>query len=333
MSTKTQKNTHKVTDLIIEEIESGKFYEYVKPWIPVSVMPRNWNNKKYNALNNFMLSISQRDQCFDSINWITERKGKALKGVLKPEAQPTQIYTWIRNFIVIEDGKQQWKDSVPKSQKNARPVFVFKEIDLYNVDQFIWEKFPEEFDHASEFCNLEVQSSKVVEVIEKHINPYLEHERISVTWDGPSAYYSPQFDSIKMPVKSTFKSPEGYASVFAHEVIHSTGHKCRLNRFTKENYTKSTEEYSLEELVAELGSAIMLHDLGIKHEECRKSSVEYIRGWLKPLKSNTRMLADADARAKRALQRIKAPIERQKKKEKKDVKQILRETFRRGRNA
>jgi len=332
MSTKTQKNTHKVTDLIIEEIESGKFYEYVKPWIPVPVIPRNWNNKRYNPLNNLMLSISQRDQDFNSCNWITEGKGKSLKGILKPDAKPTEIYTWIRNFIVIEDGKKQWRDSVPKSQKNARPVFVFKEMYLYNVDQFIWDKFPIEFDH-SVFENPEVESSKVVDVIEKAINPYLEHERISVTWDGPRAYYSPQSDSITMPVKSTFKSPEGYATVFAHEVIHSTGHKCRLNRFTTENYTKSIEEYSLEELVAELGSAIMLHDLGIKHEENYKSSVEYIRGWLRPLKDNRRMLADADARAKKGLRRIKAPIERQKKKEKKDVKQILRETFRRGRNA
>ena len=44
-------------------------------------------------------------------------------------------------------------------------------------------------------------------------------------------YYNPTHDYINMPPIEHFKSSELYFSILFHEIIHSTGHSKRLNRF------------------------------------------------------------------------------------------------------
>jgi antirestriction protein ArdC len=58
-----------------------------------------------------------------------------------------------------------------------------------------------------------------------------------------------------MPELGQFHSPAYYDSVFAHEVTHSTGNANRLKRDMVGRL--GTEAYAFEELVAELGSAMI----------------------------------------------------------------------------
>ena len=52
---------------------------------------------------------------------------------------------------------------------------------------------------------------------------------VPTTWAGNNAFYSPSEDRITMPPVDQFNTSEGmYAP--AHEQVHSTGHKSRLDR-------------------------------------------------------------------------------------------------------
>ena len=59
-------------------------------------------------------------------------------------------------------------------------------------------------------------------------------------------------------------------------------------------------EYSREELVAEIGSAMLCNRVGIEVEKAFRNSVAYIKGWLKALKNDTKMIVWAATRAEKA---------------------------------
>lgn len=59
-----------------------------------------------------------------------------------------------------------------------------------------------------------------------------------------------------------FPKVEGYYSTLFHEFIHSTGHSSRLKRDGNTSATVNfgSEEYSKEELVAEIGASIKIYE-------------------------------------------------------------------------
>ncbi len=61
---------------------------------------------------------------------------------------------------------------------------------------------------------------------------------------------------------------------------------------------------SREELVAEIGSAMICNRLGIEHEKAFKNSAAYIQSWLKALKNDNRMIIWAAKKAEEAARYI-----------------------------
>src|SRR5208282_3067891 len=115
------------------------------------------------------------------------------------------------------------------------------------------------------------------------------------------AFYRPSADSVGMPSRSCFESPEGYYSTLFHELTHSTGHGSRLNRF-EENSTDhqfGSESYSKEELVAEMGAAMLAGIAGISRATL-DNSASYLQTWISRLKSDSRLIISAASHAQKA---------------------------------
>ena len=94
------------------------------------------------------------------------------------------------------------------------------------------------------------------------------------------------------------------ATTLYHELIHSTGHPSRLNRSTvNEASWFGSENYSKEELIAEMGAAFLCVHTGIENETVNNSAA-YIAGWLERLRNDQRLVIVAAAQAQRAFEYI-----------------------------
>jgi antirestriction protein ArdC len=119
------------------------------------------------------------------------------------------------------------------------------------------------------------------------------------------AYYAPKDDYISLQPMQTFKRASGYYATLFHEMTHATGHEKRLGRFNSKDYHRpfGCEDYSKEELIAELGSAFLCAEAGIDNSELDNSAA-YIQSWLKALKNDKRLLIAASGLAAKAARYI-----------------------------
>ena len=109
-----------------------------------------------------------------------------------------------------------------------------------------------------------------------------------------------------------FRSAEAYYSALFHEMVHSTGHETRLNRFDSKTYNRpfASNEYSKEELIAELGNAYLCAEAGIDNTELENNAA-YIQAWLKALKNDKKLLFSASSQAMKATEYILGKIKNQ----------------------
>ena len=114
---------------------------------------------------------------------------------------------------------------------------------------------------------------------------------------GPKAFYQPTTDTIHLPAREDFISPEAFYSVALHEATHSTGHASRLARDFSGRFGDSA--YAFEELIAELGSAFLNADLGIIGSTLQDHA-DYLANWIKILQNDKRAILTAAAAASKA---------------------------------
>ncbi|MES1181860.1 MAG: zincin-like metallopeptidase domain-containing protein, partial [Flavobacterium sp.] len=101
-------------------------------------------------------------------------------------------------------------------------------------------------------------------------------------------------------------SIESYYTTLFHELVHSTGHEKRLNRKSVMEMAEfGSELYSIEELIAELGTCYLASFTGILQKEIENSAA-YIDGWLTKLKNDKRFIVSAGAYSQRAVNYILA---------------------------
>jgi len=127
-----------------------------------------------------------------------------------------------------------------------------------------------------------------MEFEEREIDPIEECQNVVenfsdkpiVNYGGNRAYYAPISDSVILPQINHFKSSEDYYSTLFHELVHSTGHVSRLNRTTITDHNPfGSNDYSKEELVAEIGASFLCGIAGIENETI-DNSASYIKSWL-----------------------------------------------------
>ncbi|VGA25824.1 antirestriction protein [Klebsiella variicola] len=112
---------------------------------------------------------------------------------------------------------------------------------------------------------------------------------------GQNAFFRPSTDEVWLPERYLFSDAANFYATGLHELVHWSGGKKRLNREMKGKF--GSADYAEEELVAELGSAFLMADLGIDGEVQHES---YIASWLKALKNDKRYIFKAASAASKA---------------------------------
>lgn len=111
---------------------------------------------------------------------------------------------------------------------------------------------------------------------------------------GAQAFYAPSVDEVHLPEKSAFESAFEYHAVILHEAAHSTLAAHRMNRREAIAQRWGDEAYAVEELRAQICSAILAAETGVPMSQAHiMNHAAYLNGWLKAIKRDPMALFTA----------------------------------------
>lgn len=268
-----------ITNRIIEQLENGEI-PWHKPWSGIAGGAYNRVSKKpYSLLNQMLL---KHDGEYATYKQWSDLGGKIKKG----EKSEIVVFWKIMQVEETKDGKIE-KKSIP----------LLRYINVFHVSQV---------DGVEPKDIKSIEHEPIVEA-EKIKNGYIERENILIEEIVTNeAYYSPMMDYIRVPCKEQFKDVMEFYSTLFHEMVHSTGHKDRLGRLDVGVKLASfgSEDYSKEELIAEIGSAFLMNHIGIETSKTFKNSAAYIQSWLKVLRNDNKFIVSASSKAEKAMKYI-----------------------------
>jgi len=150
----------------------------------------------------------------------------------------------------------KWIDIKEDDEIIEKKIPLLRYYTVFNAEQCEGIKIPEQ-DNTIKWDPIE----KFEKIIEEMPNPPL------IIDEAKRPYYIPKSDVIRMPNKELFKCNTQYYSCAFHEIIHSTGHADRLGRDSIVDMCPyGSQNYSKEELIAELGSAFLCGYTGIANK-------------------------------------------------------------------
>ena len=264
-----------ITGLIIKELESGSV-PWHKGWNSHGLMASNLiSGKAYQGINALVLSIVGSN--YSSPYWLTFKQAQQLGGSVKLGEKGTHI---------------TYYSKVTKKDKDTEEVTgsfsLLKGYVVFNADQCEGIKVP----------TIEKRDPvEVIPALDSILASYKNRPEIFYK-EQDRAYYSPSADTITLPSLAQFESAAEHAYTLAHEIIHSTGHESRCNRWSKEEEKPSRfgcESYAKEELVAEIGACLLLTMAGVEVDI--KNSGAYIKNWLSALRDDKTLIFSAAAKA------------------------------------
>lgn len=313
-------------EMMIEKIESiGK--DWHKPWFTEGSLPwpRNLHGREYNGMNVLMLLLHCEKQgytiprfcTFDCVQRLNTpgKDGQELPrvSILRGEKSfPVMLTTFT---CIHKETKEKIKyDEYKKlSEKEQEQYNVFPRMQVFRVFNVAQTNLRETRPELWEKLEQEVARPKIEDGEHLSFAPVDTMIRDNL-WICPirpkhqdSAYYSISKNEIVVPEKEQFKSGEAFYGTLFHEMTHSTGAEGVLDRIKPTAF--GSAEYAREELVAELGSALVAQRYGMaKH--IKEDSCAYLKGWLNELKESPQFIKTTLLDVKRASSLITQKVDK-----------------------
>jgi antirestriction protein ArdC len=271
----------KVTDAIINAIEQGAG-TYRMPWIvrqdkgfsPISIA----TVKPYRGVNTIVLWAEAQSKGFASALWGTYQQWQAIGGQVRKGQHGSPVVYW-----GTYDAKEAQE---PDDETESRTRLFCKGYVVFNLEQVDGVKLPK---------RLEPKLSANERIA--HAESFFVRVGVPVLDGGNRAYYRPDTDTVHMPEFAQFPEAAGFYGVLAHESTHWTSHASRCNRDLGKRF--GDDQYAIEELIAELGSAYTMASLQLELTP-RQDHAAYIQSWLRVLKADSRAIFTAASQAQKA---------------------------------
>ena len=270
-----------VTDRIVEELQNGVI-PWRKPWVGSLQGALNYCSRiPYHGINTLLLPKPGEYLTFKQVQ---EKKGTIKKGA------KSHIVVY---FQIVESKKKDPDTGEEQIEKYPflRYYRVFHIEDIEGVESKVRPLNP----------NL-----RPIEEAEATVEDYLDREPFLVfenEKESSTAKYNAATDTVTVPMLSQYSEASEYYSTVFHEFVHSTAKSTRCDR-ELDHDAFGGPVYSREELVAEIGSAMLCNRVGIEVQETFKNSVAYIQHWIEALKNDNKMIVWAAARAEKAARYI-----------------------------
>jgi antirestriction protein ArdC len=274
-----------ITATILAKLEEG-VVPWHQPWAGGQPPTSMSTGKPYRGINAFLLTFSQYGSpWWGTYKQISERGGQVRKG-----EKSTVVVFWKRLVVDTTEAER----AAGAGRKKIIPML--RHFNVFNACQA--DGLPERFYGAQDRGEGFDPLTEAEAVLEGY------SDGPEVTYGGSRACYDPTADLIHLPEREAFESAEGFYSTAFHECIHSTGHKTRLARPNiGQPHVFGDTEYSKEELVAEMGCAMLAGHAGIAQDTLEQSAA-YIGNWLRALRDDKKLLVQAAAQAQRAADHV-----------------------------
>ena len=266
-----------ITARIIAQMEAGVI-PWQKPWVSRGKAISRSTGKPYSLLNQMLLG---RPGEYLTFKQCQEAGGKVKKG-----EKSSMVVFW--KFIEQEDEETHKIKEVP----------FLRYYNVFHIDQCegVTAKHPIETTFP--------EGASTVEAAQTIVEGYIAREGIKLCHrEGDRACYCPSTDEVILPEQKQFHSTAEYYGTVFHELTHSTGHPSRLDRLSKLSFF-GTEEYSKEELVAEIGAATLVNHVGLETSTSLRNNAAYLQNWLQVLKDDKRFIVSATGKAEKAVNLI-----------------------------
>lgn len=256
-----------ITDRMIQLLEQG-VVPWRRPWRVGAAV--NWKTQKaYRGINTLLLEPGE----YASFKQVNEAGGTVKKG---EKGQIVVFWTWLE--------KESEQTGKPEKIPFLRYYTVF-EINK-QCEGLQSKRNDQTFTH---------DPIKEAEMICEGFE-----DAPSVSFASGRAFYRPSDDIVNVPPLQDYAKPQEYYSTLFHEYVHSTGHENRLNRSgINEIVAFGDENYSKEELVAEIGAAMLCGVAGIDNSTLENSAA-YVGSWLRKLKDDKKLIVQAAGQAQKA---------------------------------
>lgn len=278
-------NIHEqVTASIIASLEAGT-PAWRKPWTGDrggAPFPLRSNGTPYSGINVLMLWIAADTHGYRASHWFTYRQAQELGG---------QVRKGEKASTVVKYGTVDREQSDEQGGTEKRAIPYLRAYKVFNAEQI--DGLPDRFAPApvDEVQNLGTQANPVLDAFFAATGADIR------TSTDPWAYYNTQIDFIHMPPIASFHDAAGYYATLAHEATHWTGHATRLDRFAR---FQDRTAYAFEELVAEIGNCMLCARLGLVPDFGQSGA--YIKGWLRALQDDKRLIFKAATEAQKAVE-------------------------------
>lgn len=325
-------------DLMIEKIKSLQS-DWQKPWFTEGGMkwPKNLNGREYNGMNAAMLMLlceknGYKLPVFCTFNRVTgmnysvdkngnrkplvDGNGEKLPAVTVNKGEKS-FPIFLTSFTVVNREtreKNKYEDYKKLSEEEKKEYNVYPKLNVYNVfnvDQTNLKEARPELYAKLEEQNQITRPASLDE--EKFSFPAMDEIIRHGLWVCPirpthqdRAYYSISKDEIVLPEKSQFVSGEAFYGTALHEMTHSTGSEGRLDRLKPTTF--GSDDYAREELVAELGSALVASRYGIV-KNVKEDSAAYLKSWLDSLQESPEFIKTTLQDVRRATSMISRRID------------------------
>ena len=299
---KRQKNRdlhREVTQRFIDALQKG-CVPWIKPWkasgnsatgFPVNAA----NERRYRGINVTILWSAAIERGFTRDRWLTYRQAQNAGGYVKRGEKGTPVVLY-RTIEAKPTATAQPDDEEPKTFKIARS-FV-----LFNVEQCAGLSRRIMGDAISDTPPSEGFPA---------VDQLVDRSGAKVRHGGDVATYVPVADVVKMPDAQLFTAPEHYYATLLHELVHWSGHKSRLNRpGIVETHAFNSVSYAFEELIAEIGSAFLCAEYGVRGDLRHEG---YVQSWIKIMEDKPNAIFQASSAAQSAFDYLLAlDLEQQK---------------------
>lgn len=278
------KTRNQLAEMFVKSLSEEKL-----PWHAV------WNTypqqnavtkKAYRGINAFLLAMASEELGFDDPRWCTFSQAKKKGWSIKKGAKGVPVEFWsainvhTHEVVDFKEAARQLRDGEAKEgdfNYYSRNSYVFNAQQIEGIPAL-------------------KQEAPMVDIglIRQNRDTLIKNMAVGFDGNGTDCHYSPSKDKIVMPPESDFRDTYGYMCSFLHEAGHATGAPSRLGR----GFGVTREEYAIEELRAEIASAMTSQQLGIPlTDEQMQRNLDlhkaYIQSWAQAIRDAPKVLFDA----------------------------------------